>query len=464
MAVVTGDSFGVNLQTRQVNLLGLSSLRDPDADGDDALLKINDGYDANKNGGVDFTTPGGVVYGFERFADKSSPLFGGGDGQFVQGVDARGLPEGVNFVEVRAFRHRDDGGPAIYTSFKQAVYVDRLKPVSALAAVNPLDGAGTNFRQFQVRSVDGTADSVHTFLDLPADLTDAQILAMVGGGNAAGQVDHDLFAYGYDDLASGNHVLTVVTYEVTGNRNVQRLSGIGLTTGRGIGAGDVNADGRFGADDVFGGGAFEQVLYSQNGQFNAAADVTGDGRVDSRDLFALRAIYNAAGATAAAQEARRAELRRGDVTQNGATDAADIDAQFASRGSGAWLFDLDSGGDPADRADVDTLVARILLTAYGDADLDQIVGQSDFDALRAHFNERDFGWAGADFNGDRVTDSLDLDILRANLGFGIDGGAPQSLVDAVNDFAASVPEPSALALLTAAAAGAATRRRRATYG
>ena len=459
LAVVKGDSFGVNLQTNQVNLLGLSSLRDVDADGDNAVLRINDGYDANGNGGVDFTVPGGVVYGFERFADKSSPLFGGGDGQFVQGVDARGLPEGVNYVEVRAFRHRDDGGPAVYSSFKQAVYVDRLKPVSALAAVNPLAGAGGNFRQFQVRSVDQTADSVHTFLDLPANLTDVQVLAMVGGGNAAGQIDRDLFAYGYGDLASGNHVLTVVTYEITGNVNVQRLSGIGLTTGRGRGVGDVNFDGHFDRSDVFGGGAFEQVLYSGNAQFNAAADLNGDGRVDSRDLFALRPLYNAAGATAASAEARQAEIRRGNVDQSGGTDANDIDFLYAHRGDAAWLLDLDSGGGGADQADVDVLVRLSLATEYGDADLDQIVGRSDFDILRDHFGGRDFGWAGADFNGDRITDLLDLDILRMNLGFGIVGGASQDLIDDVNRFAASVPEPSSAALLTLAATALLRRRR-----
>ena len=78
-----------------------------------ALFSVNGGTDANNNGLIDFTTPGSVAYGFERFLDKSSPLALGGDGEFLQTVDASELPEGLNYVEVRAFRQRTDGGPAV---------------------------------------------------------------------------------------------------------------------------------------------------------------------------------------------------------------------------------------------------------------------------------------------------------------------------------------------------------------
>src|SRR5690606_22599322 len=142
----------------------------------------------------------------------------------------------LNFLEVRAFRHRDDGGPPVYSSFKKAIYIDRYAPEREIWAVARVD----DFRELQVRSIDRTANSAHTFLNLPASLSDAEILAMVSGGNKAGQIDRDLFAYGYDGVASGNNVLTVVTWEITGNVNVQRFAGLGLDTTLGAGLGDLD--------------------------------------------------------------------------------------------------------------------------------------------------------------------------------------------------------------------------------
>ena len=51
-------------------------MRDVDADGDQALLRVDAGRDVNGNGQVDFRTPGTTEYGFERFVTKSSPLIG----------------------------------------------------------------------------------------------------------------------------------------------------------------------------------------------------------------------------------------------------------------------------------------------------------------------------------------------------------------------------------------------------
>ena len=90
------------------------------------------GRDVNGDNQVEFRTPGTVVYGFERFRDRSRPRIGAqglsgprGDGEYLQTIDATKLEDGVHFFEVRAFRHRTDGGPAIYRSFKKAVLVDR---------------------------------------------------------------------------------------------------------------------------------------------------------------------------------------------------------------------------------------------------------------------------------------------------------------------------------------------------
>jgi hypothetical protein len=123
--VITADSFQVRLQCMPVNLLG--SLRDRDADGDNALLRIDAGRDVNGNARVDFRSPGSVSTGFERFTDKSSPLIAAepGDGEFIQTIDATRLDPGVHFIEARAFRHRPPGSPAIYSGFRKAILIER---------------------------------------------------------------------------------------------------------------------------------------------------------------------------------------------------------------------------------------------------------------------------------------------------------------------------------------------------
>jgi len=91
ISVIRADSFELRLRTTPVRLLGSNNLRDVDADGDEALLRVDDGVDVNGNGAVDFRTPGTTEYGFERFVTKHSPLIGDhnvnaprGDGEFRQ--------------------------------------------------------------------------------------------------------------------------------------------------------------------------------------------------------------------------------------------------------------------------------------------------------------------------------------------------------------------------------------------
>ncbi|MGO8903605.1 MAG: hypothetical protein ACLQU5_35470 [Isosphaeraceae bacterium] len=124
VSVIKGSSFQVKLQTTAVTLTG--NVRDGDADGDNALIKVDGGRDINGNGAVDFRAPGDTDYGFEMFRDKSSPRIGPGapgDGEFIQTIDATKLEKGLHFIEVRAFRHRTDGGPAIFTSLKKVISI-----------------------------------------------------------------------------------------------------------------------------------------------------------------------------------------------------------------------------------------------------------------------------------------------------------------------------------------------------
>jgi len=125
--VIKEDSFQIKMKFVNVNLLG--SIRDKSADGDNALFRIDAGVDGNGNGQVDFRTPGDVTYGFEKFLEKSSPLISSsgtsGDGAFIQTVDATKLEPGIHFIEVLAFRHRPGGGPAIDSSFKKVIRIER---------------------------------------------------------------------------------------------------------------------------------------------------------------------------------------------------------------------------------------------------------------------------------------------------------------------------------------------------
>src|SRR5262249_50323927 len=154
--VITGDSFAVTLNTNKVNLLGLAQFRDHDADGDNALLKIDDGLDLNGNGTVDFRTPGDYKYGFENFVTVKQPGYTSADnnGTFTQSIDATQLSEGYHYITSIALRHRSDGGSAIYSDFKQTIYIDRLPPVSAIDSTKAWDSAHQEDRDFYTKSVD----------------------------------------------------------------------------------------------------------------------------------------------------------------------------------------------------------------------------------------------------------------------------------------------------------------------
>jgi glycosidase len=288
--VIKANTFNITLNTTPVTIPGYG--RDIPADGDNAILKINDGLDINANGAVDFVnstgTAGSVSYGFENFATKNSPLVGsggatGGDGQFIQAVNAALLPEGFNFIEVRAFRQRGINEPAVYSSFKKTVYIDRLAPISAIASFDPISTNSAN-RRAVAQSTDLTADNIHLFLDLPAALTDAQILSQLGGGSQGNGIDRDIWTKDFSNLTHGNHVLTVVTFEMTGTYSILRYPGFFTATSIGLGLGDVNFDGQLTKSDIL---RFEELVDARNTLFNPAADINADGLLNLTDVALL---------------------------------------------------------------------------------------------------------------------------------------------------------------------------------
>ena len=354
VSVIRNNTFNVTLNTNAVNLLGV--VRDRPADGDNALIKIDEGLDLNGNGHVDYVTPGAVNYGFEEFGTSRSPGFlnANGNGQYVQAINTANLSDGYHYITVRAFRHRDDGGPAIFTDFKQVIYVDRNQPNSGVDSFTPITVGVNENRDLTIRSLDQTADSVHVFLDLPGNLTGVQILAMVNSSNQAGATDRDLFKFGFFGLKNGNHAVTIVTYRPTGTYNIQRIGGLATQTLNGAGLGDINFDGVVNAADIANvPNAFEAILYSQNAQFNPAADINGDGFINTYDLLGLRSTLTNGGANQAALDTyQQMFVRRGDLNGNGVLDYGDMLTLRANFGSTSWTYDLNGDGivDSADAA------------------------------------------------------------------------------------------------------------------
>jgi hypothetical protein len=284
LQVITANSFQVQLQTNRVNLLG--SYRDPDADGDQAQLKIDGGLDLNGNGVVDTVTPGSVSYGFEEFTTVRSPLWNNASasGLFAQNIDTTKLSEGVHFLEVRAFRHRNAGEPPIFSSWRKGFIVDRLGANTAVQSFNPIVSGQNENRRAILQNIDLTANNVHLLLDVPAAYSQSQVLAMIGSSSQASQTDRDLWQKDLTGLTNGNHVLTVVSYEETGRVNIQRYPGYYTSTIFGSGFGDLNFNGSVDSSDII---SFFNIVNSGNTLFNPAADLNGDGLVDQADVALL---------------------------------------------------------------------------------------------------------------------------------------------------------------------------------
>ena len=90
-----------------------------------------------------------------------------------------------------------------------------------------------------------------------------------------------------------------------------------------------------------------------------------------------------------------------------------------------------------------------LYTLSGDANLDQIVNTSDFDALAANFGSSGKIWSNGDFNYDGVVNALDFNALASNFGSTMNSPALGTLL----------PEPTGLVASLATIAALCRRRR-----
>jgi hypothetical protein len=347
--VVRSNTFTITLNTQARMLLG--SIHDHNADGDNALFKMDGGIALNGHANVDFVDPNSPAnYGFEQFTTSSNPGYFSvdGNGSYSQTIDTTKLTDGYHYLDVRVFRHSDvANSPAIYTDYKDTIYVDLHKPISTIDSFAPLTAGASQNRQLVVKSADGTANSIHAYLDLPAATTDAQILNMVNQGQGtAGQIDTNLWAYGFNGVQSGNHVVTIVSYRPTGTYNIQRIPGQYFATAIGAGLGDLNFDGQITSSDLANAaGCFEQVLYSQNSQFNPAADINGDGKINTYDLLGLQSVLMGDGVGQTVLNAYTAMFdRRFDFNHDGLVNNADFQLLQQHLGTHTWLYNLTDSG------------------------------------------------------------------------------------------------------------------------
>lgn len=432
--VVTSSTFDVRLNTTPVTVpapAGESNpVREFDADGDNALFRFDDGQDLNGNSGIDHPTPGSVNYGFEEFTDTRVPGYiddsgsniGSGTGNYIQTIDTSQLSEGRHYLTVRAFRHRDFGETEIYKDFKQTVFVDLLPPDSEVLSFEPFPASplDTQDRNLIVNNPDGTASSMHMFLDLPANMGDAEIMLLVqGGASEAAQYDRDSWQRDMLNVSTGNHTATIVTIEPTGTTGIERVVGVYTDTRLGAGFGDLDSSRTLDVSDILGGsnGSFEEVLYSQNDLFNAAADIDGNGLVDNLDLLALEVELIAGGADQSVLVAYdQLLIKRADINEDGQTNGADVTALYAAFGESGWLEDLNVDGT-VDLADVEMLIDDLIRTSRGDFDLDGTVSGSDFLAWQLHAGngpDARFDEGDADLNG--IVGQSDLSTWKSEYG------------------------------------------------
>lgn len=121
----------------------------------------------------------------------------------------------------------------------------------------------------------------------------------------------------------------------------------------------------------------------------------------------------------------------GDLDLDSDIDGNDIDLLFANLGNSDPLYDVAQNGGAAGQGDVDALIHVVLMTEYGDANLDQAIDFLDLSALAGAYDTVGGGsWSSGDFNGDTNVDFLDLSTISGNYGFDNSSAA------------AIVPEPS----------------------
>ena len=223
--IVEGATFELQVATSQTDPL------DNDTD-DNALFKFNSGYedlngngivdfpvgleDYNNNGVLEFPVEENIIGGFEQFVTENSPTFGSGGttGLYRQTIDASLLDEGLNYITINVFRHRDDGGDPLYRQLREVIYLDNEPPgIEFVDAPEEIQSSGVTF---DFRATDRTTVNVVALANL-----DPAIDAVEFGRTRPSAVHKDRFDWDFSflGLTHGTNTVTVVAYEESGKGN-----------------------------------------------------------------------------------------------------------------------------------------------------------------------------------------------------------------------------------------------------
>lgn len=266
--VVTTPTFTLRLTTSKTDPM------DPAWD-DFAAFRFNEGYvDVNGNGNHDIAASDPYLAGFEQFLTTSQPLFtnpSNTNGLYEQTIDTDDLPEGYNYVLVKAFRNRAPGTDPIFADIRKVIYVDRDPP--AVALLNAGTPITTPITTLRVQAQDRTTSTVHTLVNPPMG---PDPLTLVNAGNQADQYDRAEWRRTVSGLLAGPNRIVIVAFEPTGNSSVTEYM---VTVA--VGSGDINSDGQVTIDDLYAGYA------ALGGPYNAVADLNADGQFTISDLRLL---------------------------------------------------------------------------------------------------------------------------------------------------------------------------------
>lgn len=223
--IVEGSTFEIQVTTTQTDAL------DPDTD-DNALFKINKGYvdfnqdgsvdfpvgleDFNNNGVLEFPVEENILGGFEQFITENSPLFGSGNstGTYRQVIDASQLEDGLNYITVNVFRHRDDGGDPLFRQIREVIYLDNEPP--GIEFVDAPDEIDTTGATFNFKATDRTTVGVVAMLNLADGIDPIEF-----GRTRPSAVQRNRFdwEFAFLGLQHGINTVTVVAYEESDRGN-----------------------------------------------------------------------------------------------------------------------------------------------------------------------------------------------------------------------------------------------------
>ncbi len=208
VSVITGTTFSVTVQT---------AATPPE---DNALIKLDGGLPIDANPGLFLTS--GEFAGFEQFTDLSSPRATGGSGTYKLTISTTGLEEGYHFLDTIAFLPRPPSTPAAYSSKRSVIYLDRVPPPVTLLYPSTTGTSDVQSQSYTVvaQCPDFTADSMHIFFDLPPSY---DFVGHVNSSNQMTRVDRNEFRYTWNGITPGNHSITIVAFEPTGNHSVTRF-------------------------------------------------------------------------------------------------------------------------------------------------------------------------------------------------------------------------------------------------